>query len=506
MKILTSDQCRELDAYTIEHEPISSVNLMERAASECFNWIVDRFDVSYAFEIFVGTGNNGGDGLVIARLLLDKGFSVTINIVRLSDKLSVDFDVNYQRLSQKYTDCIVELDSSLPIFKQNTSRKLVVVDAILGSGLTKPIIGFGADVIKNLNEISGIKIAIDIPSGLNSGFNDDNKGAVFCANYTLTFQLPKLAFLFASNYKYVGEFVVLSIGLNSDFIHLTDSNYEYVDSDYARLLIRPRHKFDHKGIFGRCLIAAGSYGKMGAAVLAAKAALRTGVGLVILHVPKCGYEIVQTAVPETMCIADEEQKMLRTAISYDSYSALAIGPGIGTDKFTANVLKVMIQNAQTPMVFDADAINILSSNKTWLSFIPKNSIFTPHLGEYARLIGAFSSDEHRVQKTQEFCNKYSAFMVLKGAYSMIVTPTGFCYFNSSGNPGMATAGCGDVLTGIIVSLLAQGYDSESSCVLGVFLHGMAGDIAADQVGLESLIASDIIANIGYAYKELLKIR
>lgn len=505
MKIVSSEQMRMVDAYTIKNEPISSVDLMERAATACFEWIISRFDKSYVFEIYAGVGNNGGDGLVLTRLLYNSGYTVSVKIIRFSEKTSADFDVNYKLLQAVCQNRIIEISEKTAIEYPKTEN-LVLIDAILGSGLAKPVEGFLADVIAQLNKIQAIKVALDMPTGLFSEFNDNNKGEIFKANYTLSLHLPKLAMLFVSNYKFVGEFSLIPIGLNNDYINTLSTPFDYLDISTVSKLIKVRHKFDYKGLFGHALLVAGSKGKMGAAVLSANACLRSGAGLVTVNVPSCGYDILQIKVPEAMCIVDQESDVIGTSVKLDAYNAIAIGPGIGTDKKTANMLKVVIQNANTPIVFDADAINILAENKTWLSFIPPNSIFTPHVGEFSRLIGNFSSEEQKMDKIKAFCFKYTAFLILKGAHSMICTPDGRFFFNSTGNPGMATAGSGDVLTGIVLSLLSQGYSSLHSSLLGVFIHGLAGDIASINNGFESLIASDIVASIGSAYNELLRCR
>lgn len=504
MKILSSEEIRRADAYTIEHEPVKSIDLMERAAKECVKWIIPTLKGEKEISIFCGLGNNGGDGLAIARLLSQKKFKVEVFIIRYSDKCSEDFLVNEKRLKKIRKVKIHNITSVEQLGSSIIShRSSVIVDCIFGSGLNKPVEGLAADVINFINQSTCFVVAIDIPSGLFSGKNSqDEKNTIICANHTLTFQSPKLSFMFPENGKYVGDFSVLNIGLDEKFISSLSSKIYFVTEQDVRLILKPRNKFSHKGTFGHALIVSGSYGKMGACVLASRACLSSGTGLVTAHIPKCGYEILQTANPEVMVETDSSENIISDSIPLEKYNAIGIGPGIGTEKETQNVLKVLIQNSKLPLVLDADALNILSENKTWISFLPKNSILTPHPGEFKRLIGDSDNDYVRLQKQKEFSVKYGVYVVLKGAHTCITSPDGEVYFNSTGNPGMATAGSGDVLTGIITGLLAQGYDSKQACVLGVYLHGLAGDMAAKNLSEESLIAGNIIEFLGEAYKTL----
>ncbi|MFA6923734.1 MAG: NAD(P)H-hydrate dehydratase [Bacteroidales bacterium] len=503
MRILSAKQIKEADAYTITNEPVESIDLMERAAKACSGWLTDNFNKNYKIKIFCGCGNNGGDGLAVARLLSAKKYNVEVFIIKHSDKFSDDFKINEQRLKKIKTVKITAISSKEQIKNFKCEQKCVIIDAIFGSGLSKPVEGLAADVIYIMNKTEAVKIAIDVPSGL---FCEDNSknifNNIFKADYTLTFELPKLSFMFPENAEYIGDFVVLPIGLNSDFINKAETqNFILTFGDVIPNL-KKRKKFAHKGNFGHALLLSGSYGKIGAAVLASKACLRTGVGLLTAHIPKCGYNILQTAIPETMLDIDENENIISSFIDISKYSAVGIGPGIGTEKETQSALKLIIQNASWPLVFDADAINIIAENKTWLSFLPLNCIFTPHPREFERLCGKPKNEVERQQIQRDFTYKHQAYLVLKGAHTSITCPDGNIYYNSTGNPGMATAGSGDVLTGMILSLVAQGYSSKEACIIGVYLHGLAGDIAAEETGYESLIAGDIIENIGMAFKML----
>lgn len=508
MKILTASQIREADAYTIANEPVKSIDLMERAAKACSEWIMKRYDKKNRFTIFCGIGNNGGDGLAIARMLHGKGYTVEVNIVRFSEKCSEDFFTNEKRLKGLKKISPKSITSAGDAKETFLSEKTdgvttICIDAILGSGLSRPAEGLAAEIIREINKSRLPVISIDIPSGLfcesNSGNPPEN---IIKAEVTLTFEGPKLAFMFPGNSDYVGAWQIIQIGLHREFIAGIKSSWFFVTKDISEKIIRKRKKFSHKGSFGHSLLVCGSFGKMGAAVLAAGACMRSGTGLATVHVPKCGYFVLQSAVPEVMVSVDDSEHFVTSHPRLENFNAIGTGPGIGTEKQTQNMLKLLIQNSRVPLVFDADAINIFSENKTWLSFIPPNSIFTPHPGEFERLAGKSRDNSERLSKQTDFARKFKCFVILKGAHTGIACPDGSVFFNSTGNPGMATGGSGDVLTGILTSLLAQGYSPKEACILGVYLHGSAGDIASKKTGMHSLIAGDIIENLGEAFLSL----
>jgi ADP-dependent NAD(P)H-hydrate dehydratase / NAD(P)H-hydrate epimerase len=501
MKILTSAQIRQADAYTIKNEPVSSVDLMERAALKCFEWISTKIDKTRKIQVICGLGNNGGDGFVIARLLNKSGYDVNVCILKHSEKSSDDFKINYERLKKLKNITVAESGSASEF--PEISNNEVVIDAIFGSGLTKPVDGFLADAVHSINKSGAFVISIDLPSGLFSEDNSgNNKKNIVNADVTLTFQVPKLAFLFPENYEFVGQLILLDIGLDKNFIEGLSSPYYFITDNEIESLIRPRGKFAHKGNFGHAVLFSGSFGKMGAAVLGAKACLRSGAGLLTVHVPKCGYEIIQTAVSEAMCSVDKEKEYLSSLPDTAKYNAVAIGPGIGLNEETQKMMKLLIQNSGVPIIFDADAINILAENKTWLSFLPKGSILTPHPGEFERLAGKQSGSMNRMEMQKEFSIKFGIYIIYKGAHTCISTPDGRFFFNSTGNPGMATGGSGDVLTGILLGLKACGYSSFETCLIGTYIHGFAGDIAAKEKGEASLIAGDIVEKIPEAFKSL----
>lgn len=497
MKILSVEQIREADKYTIENEPIESVDLMERAATKVFEWLYRRVSREKVIRIFCGMGNNGGDGLVVARLFYAQDIVPQVFMVCYSDKMSHDCEVNYYRLLNETQVPMFDImsEDDFPPINDND----IIVDAIFGSGLNRPPQGMTADLISYLNQSHAIRIAIDIPSGL---FADQPSalGFIFKADYTLSFQFPKLAFLMPENDPYVGRFEILNINLHPKYIDEVATPNFLVLKDMVKPILHVRTKFSHKGTYGHALLIAGSAQMTGAALLSAKSCLRSGVGLLSVHLPQKAVLPLQTTVPEAIVDADESDACFSHFGDLQSYNAVGVGPGLGKSDETARALKRLIQEVKVPLVMDADALNILSENPTWIPFLPAKTILTPHPKEFERLAGTkFSSSFERLEKQREMSVRNNLIIVLKGANTSITFPNGSCFFNTTGNPGMATAGSGDVLTGIILSLLAQRYSPEEAAVLGVYLHGLAGDFAAETVGQESLIASDITENLGKAF-------
>lgn len=502
MKILHVDQIREADAYTIRHTPIASIDLMERAAGQLAQWIHQRIGQTQRILLFTGPGNNGGDGLALARLLWDLGHhQIALFPVHISDQYSPDYITNLERLDNypKIQQHPINTPGDCP----DLQSKDLIIDGLFGSGLSRPISGLAAEVINRINASTAAVIAIDVPSGLLCDQSvKNNKGPIIKADFTLSFQLPKHAFLFPENETWVGNWQVLDIGLHPDFLAQAPCKHYYLELQDAQAMHRPRTKFAHKGNFGHGLLIAGSTGKMGAALLAAQAALRSGLGLLSCRIPKNGQSILQTALPEAMLQLDENPDSFSSLPPLDPFSAVGIGPGLGTGKQTANALKLLIQNCKVPMVFDADAINILAANKTWLHFIAPLSIFTPHPKEFERLVGKAENNFIRNQQQKDFSIKHKVYVALKGAHTAISCPDGTLFYNSTGNPGMATGGSGDVLTGIILGLLAQAYHPKTATLLGVYIHGLAGDIAMQKGSMESLIASDITKKLGKAFQQI----
>jgi len=500
MKILSTEQIRELDAYTIENEPITSIDLMERASKSFVKEFQKYFSNQEEVYIFCGLGNNGGDGLAVARLLLALNYQVKTFVIRFSENSSPDFQVNFERLQKISSIIKIKEENQIPEIPSN----VIVIDAIFGSGLSRGVEGLLVAVIQKINQSKVKIISIDIASGLFADKESKRKN-IIQPDLTITFQVPKLAFLLPQNAKYVRDWKITDIGLNQKKLNEFECNYYYINKFFAKNLLKQREKFSHKGTHGKALLVVGSYGKIGAGVLAAKACLRSGVGLLTCYVPKVAYHIMQTAVPEAMVLTDKAINFLQThPAETGNYDSVGVGCGIDQKTITIQFIENLLENTKKPIVIDADAINLIGKNQEILEKIPENSIFTPHPKEFERLVGKTENDFQNLEKMLEFCKKYKVVMLLKGAHTAITSPEGKIYFNSTGNAGMATAGSGDVLTGIITGLLAQGYSSLNAAILGVYLHGLAGDFTKESQSEESLIASDIIENLGKAFKNLKK--
>jgi NAD(P)H-hydrate epimerase len=503
MKILSAEEIRLWDQFTIRHEPIASIDLMERASGKCVDWLEENGYVENSFTIFCGKGNNGGDGLAIARMLAEKNYPVTVNILESGHKGTEDFQTNLARLHQ-YPEVdirFIQAEENFHELKKND----MIIDALYGSGLNRGIDGVTAKLVEHMNDSGCEIISIDIPSGL---FTDrSSKGNIIIrARHTLGFQCYKPAFLVAENAEYIGEVHILDIGLHKDFYNSVNSLYELVDDTIIHAIYKPRNPFAHKGNFGHALLVAGSYGKIGAALLSAKACLRSGAGLLTVHIPKCGYEILQGKVPEAM-VETDCNSLFNTKIDDDlrNYKTIGIGPGIGTASETKTMLREIFGTYRNPVVLDADALNSMATQKDLLKLIPGGSILTPHPKEFERLFAESANDFERIQLALQKAKELNCIIVLKGHYTLIAIPddpVGRGFFNGTGNAGMATAGSGDVLTGILTGLLAQGYSAVETAILGVYLHGLAGDFAAREFSMEAMIASDIIENLGAAFSSL----
>ncbi|PTX22614.1 NAD(P)H-hydrate epimerase [Pontibacter mucosus] len=500
MKILTAAQTREADAYTIREEGISSTDLMERAAKAFTGWFENKFQPGAEVHIFCGPGNNGGDGLAVARLLHERMYKVQPYVVGDTSKASDDFKVNLKRLPEELQPIHVEQESMIPELRED----VLVVDALFGTGLNRPVTGLYGKVIDQLNNSRATITAIDIPSGLFSDSQTPEEGAIIRATYTVSFELPKLAFLLPQHEPFVGAWQVVPIGLSQPFIAEVKSNLYCTRQEDVQRMLKPRKKFSHKGTYGHALLLCGSFGKMGAAVLAARACLRSGTGLLTVQVPQAGYPILQTAVAEAMTLTDKNRRHLsELPPELDKYSVIGIGPGIGTERVTKTAIGQLLATSSLPLVIDADAINLVAgSEKLKGQLYKKKLVFTPHPKEFERLVGKVKNDYDRLQHLREFCLEYGCYVVLKGGHTAIGTPEGKIYFNTTGNPGLATGGTGDVLTGIITALVGQQYTLEEACRLGVFIHGLAADLALQTVGEIGMTASDVIDHLPKAFLHL----
>ena len=501
MKIFTSAQIHELDKFTIEHEPIKSIDLMERAAKTLTNAIVTRWSAAVPVVVFAGPGNNGGDALAVARLLQEQGYRVQTFLFNVSGHLSDDCRENCRRLEEKKGSLLTVVTQEFD--PPQLGAGMLVVDGLFGSGLNKPLMGGFASLVKYINASSAEVVSIDVPSGLMTEDNTYNVSAnIIRATMTLTLGQMKLCMLFAENQKFLGEVKVLSIGLSKEGIDKIEAQYTIIEENNVRSCLLPREAFSHKGTMGNALLIAGSYGMAGAAVLAAQACLRSGVGKVTVHSPKKNVIVLQTAVPEAVLQIDREETTFSEAVDTEDYQAVGIGPGLGTTEQTSIAMIAQLRRTQCPLVCDADAINMLANHHAWIQQLPKDIILTPHPGEFDRLEGHSADSYDRLSKARDLAQRLQAYVILKGHRSALCCPDGHIVFNTTGNAGMATAGSGDVLTGILTALLARGYSHRNACIVGMYLHGLAGDMAARDLGEESLIASDIIRYLPKAFKRL----
>ncbi|MES2794659.1 MAG: NAD(P)H-hydrate dehydratase [Bacteroidota bacterium] len=492
IKILNPIQIKALDAYTIENESISSIDLMENAANSFCKYLIETHLLNeISTKIICGSGNNGGDGLAIARILMQKGFQVEVFVNVSKSGQSDDFRINLNRLAKIVEVKFIENESDIPLFYNDE----LIIDAIFGMGLNRPVDGIAKIVIQKMNESLATIIAVDIASGLYSDTSNLLGDMIVKPKYTISFELPKLAFFQPQNIDFVGDWHIVPIGLNQNFIDLAKTNYFYTDQ--VGQLMKERPKFSNKGTFGHGLLIAGSYGMIGAALLAAKACLRSGVGKLTVNTPQCGYEIMQITNPEAMALLDDNETFITQIIDYKVFNAIGIGPGLGKNRETVSFLEKFLRSINRPIVIDADALNIIAENN-YHSLIPQNSILTPHPKEFERLINkTWQNDFEKLDFLIEFAQTYHIIVCLKGANTAIAFPNGEIHFNSTGNAGMAKGGTGDALTGILTALLAQGYTPEEAAVLGVFEHGLAGDKAAAKKGKMAMLVSDLIEEIKF---------
>jgi ADP-dependent NAD(P)H-hydrate dehydratase / NAD(P)H-hydrate epimerase len=501
MYILSASQIKLLDAHTCKQQSISSVELMGRAGAAFVQAFIELEDALQPVMIFCGTGNNGGDGLVIARLLLQSGYKVNVFVVKQGNKETEEFRINRKRWEQSQAVQLINTVKDIPAL----DRGSIIIDALLGAGLSRPLEGLSRELVTSINDSGARVIAVDIASGLFCDRDNEDKEGIIRPAYTYTFHAPKLSFLLPQNAVYTGRIRILDIGLDKTYAAALQSPYHWLDEQYMQGVIHQRQKFDHKGTFGHAMLVAGSKGKMGAAILAVRACLRSGAGLTTVQVPACGYEMMQMTCPEAMCLIDEDVELISQVklLEQEKYSAIGLGPGWGGGVKTVHALYEFLHAsppATCPLVLDADALNILSQHQDWLKKLPPTTILTPHPKEFQRLLGrTWKSDYERLQLLIHFSRIYQVTVILKGAHTCIVTREGKVYFNSTGNPGMAKGGSGDALTGIITALLAQKYTAEEAAILGVYMHGKAADIAAIDMGYIGQLASDIIHHLPAAF-------
>ncbi len=501
MKLFTTSQIADIDKYTIENEPIADIDLMERAATEMFLELESVFDYDSPLVFFAGPGNNGGDALALARLFAKAGHPSSVYLLDTGKPMKGSLATNWDRLApiSNITKHVISSEAEFPYLDPS----IPIFDGLFGSGLQRPLEGLPAALVRHINKSKCKVFAIDIPSGMHGEDNSEKgKNSIIKADVTLTLQFPKISLLFPENEPYIGKLKVIDIGLHPFAIEKTETPYRISSAFAVRQMIPKRNRYDHKGTFGHALLIAGSYGKMGAAVLAARGCIRSGAGLTSAHVPQKGYDIMQVSVPEVMCNIDKHPDCFSSFGNMDRYSAIGIGPGLGVTPETIHAFGELLKDCRVPMVVDADALNILAIRTEYMKQLPPGSVLTPHPGEFTRLFGNTSNSWQRIQLLRENAKKYNLTIVLKGAWTAIAYPDGEISFNPTGNPGMATGGSGDVLTGIILGLLAQGVSTRHAAETGVYLHGLAGDLAARKLSVQAMVASDIVDNLGKAFKKI----
>ncbi|MGN6396263.1 MAG: NAD(P)H-hydrate dehydratase [Mucilaginibacter sp.] len=499
LPLLTSPQIREADAYTIANEPISPVDLMERASRAFVSWFCNHFpDKKNAITVYCGTGNNGGDGLAIARMLNEHAYkSISVVIARFSDRASDDFNANLKRLQQ----------SSIPVTELKPGENPpdenspVIIDALLGTGLNKPLEGDFKRLANYINGLQRTVVAVDVPTGLFSEGEIPADAVAVKADLVITFQQPKINFLLPDSARYIDCWEAVNIGIVENFVRSLNSPYQAVEEKDVRKMLKPRHRFSNKGTYGHALIVAGQEETMGAALLSASACAYAGSGLTTACIPKSGLTALNASMPELMAIPRNSAEV--PAIEWDKFSAIGVGPGLGKGEDAKALLADILTNYEQPVVLDADALNLLSANREFWFQLPENSILTPHMKEFDRLFGEHKNWWTRVQTGIEKAKEYKVNILLKNDYTIIISPDGKVYFNTTSNPAMASGGMGDVLTGIITSLLAQKYSPEEACVIGAYIHGKAGDELALPGRLNVVLPSQVAARLPLTMAKLL---
>ncbi len=504
MKIFTNEALKQIDSATIESEGITELDLMERAASAVAYEIISRWRSTKRMIIFAGPGNNGGDALAVARMLYEQGYRPEVYLFNIrSSHLSHCCSANRERLLNMGDIDFTEIvDNFTP---PELGENDVVIDGLFGSGLHSPLKGGYTALVQYINNSEAFIVSIDMPSGLLGEWNEGNdRRNIIRADLTLTFASKRLSFFFSENAEFIGHCIVLDIELSPKAIMTTTTDYYLIEKEDVGEKMQPLDPFISKYDNGTLFLVAGSYGMMGAAILACKGAQRIGVGLVTVHGPASANTIMQTSCPEALFEADSSDICTTAINAKHRFSVIALGPGIGTSDETIDAVDHFLKNYRKPCLLDADALNCIAARHMLLRSIPRGSIITPHAVEFDRLFGRNVTDEERFKRAINVSKTHNITIVLKGHYTMIVRPDGKVYINSSGNPGMATAGSGDVLTGIISGLIAKGYSPDDSVWMGVYIHGLAGDLAAAKVGEHSLIATDIVNNIGPALVDIMR--
>ena len=502
MKLFTNDQIRSIERQIIKNEGVTTIELVERAASAISWELMARWRQSKKILIFAGPGNNGADALAVANILIEEGYSVEVLLFNIFDKLSEACAHYRNKLRETSPSSLIEITSDFT--PPYISTDSLVIDGLFGSGLKEPLSGGFQSLVDYINNSSATIVSIDIPSGMFAEWNERtlSRNAIH-ATLTLAVEFPRLSFFIADNAEFLGEWKVLDIKLAPNDVRTETSPYFLLEKSDAYRLIRHRSRFTSKSDYGSCLLAAGSYGMMGAAIMAARGALRAGIGRITIHSPRCGFNSCQTNLPEAMFEPDGNDIVITNIPQKHDYNVIAIGPGIGTHEYTVRAIESLIVSAKKPLVIDADALNCIAQRPSMLEHIPPMSVITPHDGEFDRLFGIHNSCEARLKRAIEKAAYYNIIILLKGFYTTVIRPDGKIYFLNNGTPAMATPGSGDVLTGIIAALMAQGYSPDISAALGAFIHSQAGTMAAAEHGEYGVLATDIAETTGKAIKSIM---
>ena len=487
-KLFNAKQIKQIDSQTIKIQNISSEQLMERAATVLFHQLKPLLSKDNSIYIFCGKGNNGGDGLVLARLLYLNDYTVKCFAVPFSPKASPDYEINLNKL-KRYNFSVEKFNPENP---PSIHPDDVIIDAIFGTGLSRPAEGIAGETIAFINKTGAKVYSVDVPSGLYVDTSNRPGDRIVKVHKVFTFQFPKISFFYPENYLYVPDFQVLDIGLEQQVMDSMPVEHFMITPGVKRML-KKRNPTAHKYRFGSALIIGGSKGMTGAPVMAGKAALRVGAGLVANCIPEAGYTISQTYVPEVISYTCGKN-YLKRIVQKRKFDAIGIGMGLGTHKATQKAFKQFIKTNKQACVIDADALNILSKHPKWLRYLNNNYILTPHTGEFKRLAGDWKNDHSKLLKLRELAQKNQAIVVLKGAYTTI-SDGKFYYINPIANPALATAGSGDVLTGIITGLLAQAYQPLEAALLGVYIHSAVAQNYVKKHPDYSMIATDIIEGL-----------
>lgn len=493
MKLLSGKQFKEWDAFTIQHRGISAVELMEIAAKACFDWLAKNHLLKQPVKIFCGKGNNGGDGLALARLLIQEDIAVHTYILESNGEGSEEFQLQLHQL-RNYTNEIsfIQSETLFPIIEAND----LVVDALFGTGLNRPVTDLAAALISHINQHNNCTVSLDLPSGM---FTDQSSlnNTIINATHTLTFQALKLCLLVAENAAFFGETHILDIGLYAHYLNNVSTRFELTTQKELQPIYKQRNPFSHKGHYGHALMIAGSENKMGAALLASKSCMRAGVGALTCCIPESGYAQMNGYIPDAMTINTD----IKSPAQFETYAAIGIGPGLGFDAAAKKIINTVLTVYTGTVIMDADAINNVAALKDPLHYLPKGVILTPHPKEFERLFGKTENSFERIELALRLTAELPILIILKDHHSLIAWQ-GKGYFNTTGNAGMAKAGNGDVLTGILTALAAQGYSTLETARLGCYLHGLAGDLCLHKQSQESLLASDIIECLGAAFRQL----